>query len=349
MMESLGKTIDQLTEPESKSLLLRLLMQVAASERAEISDTQLRQKLVQLYRECRQFHSEAIKLPANIRPIHIVCGHSAAGSLKIGLSSFYRRYELPLKKKVLVLAANLAIGPLRDLDSQEGVSRRDNWAARFYERREAELPPSIGKFIETIRSLAQNEPILIWIGDSATEQLFLRLTVFLLRDHRNPVRVINAPSLLGQLESTADYLVQYSHTGEIDSDRLAYLFERYGDIQPLEEGQKNQLSEEWLALSADPKQLRIWENGKIRPVDEDYFDPQILVAARRLFRQAGPKKSIRCLRLIGDVIAELRSQQQMIGDLFVESRIGQLASAGKLRMKPQPRQIRDSFLERPRS
>ncbi|MFX3618952.1 MAG: DUF1835 domain-containing protein [Sporolactobacillus sp.] len=349
MIESLGKTIDQLTEPESKSLLLRLFMRVAAGERAEISDTQLRQELVQLYRECSQFHSEAIKLPVNIRPIHIVCGHSAAGSLKIGLDSLYRRYELPLKKKVLVLAANLAIGPLLELDSQEGVSRRDSWAVRFYERQEAELPASIGKFIEAIHSLAQSEPILIWTGDSATEQLFLRLTVFLLRDHRNPLRVINTSSLLGQLESTTDYLVQYSSTGEIDSDRLAYLFGRYGDVRPLGERQKSQLCEEWLALSADPKQLRIWKNGKIRPVDEDYFDPQILVAARRLFRQVGPKKSIRCLRLIGDVIGELRSQQQMIDDLYVESRIGQLASAGKLRMKPQPRQIRDSFLERPRS
>nr|WP_269448740.1 DUF3658 domain-containing protein [Metabacillus kandeliae] len=103
------------------------------------------------------------------------------------------------------------------------------------------------------------------------------------------------------------------------------MFEKVQQVPPLKEEEINRLADEWLAISEEGALLRLWENGRIVSVSEDYLDEFILKRAKKVHRWR--KKYMAAARLIGETIGHL---DQYIGDDFIEYRIRKLVEKGEL-------------------
>ncbi|RCK09665.1 DUF1835 domain-containing protein [Bacillus licheniformis] len=69
------------------------------------------------------------------------------------------------------------------------------------------------------------------------------------------------------------------------------------------------------------EQFRVWEDGRIKSVKEDFFDSFIIEKLAQLQKNRSANTFINCLSLIGEVIGHL---EENIGDEFIEYRILEL-------------------------
>ncbi|WP_018665416.1 DUF3658 domain-containing protein [Heyndrickxia acidiproducens] len=86
----------------------------------------------------------------------------------------------------------------------------------------------------------------------------------------------------------------------------------------------------WLSLMDKHENLRIWQNGKILSVPEDYYDEFIINKAKKLHSIRRKKEFIIAPRIIGEVLGYL---EQYVGDSFIEYRIRKLIEAGVFEAK----------------
>ncbi|WP_050615283.1 DUF3658 domain-containing protein [Bacillus testis] len=96
-------------------------------------------------------------------------------------------------------------------------------------------------------------------------------------------------------------------------------------------------ADEWKELSASNAVLRIWENGAIRHVDEDFFDDFIIRSAQRLHQEADSCTFMPAARLIGEVLGHI---DQYIEDAFLQYRVRQLIEKGIFGLKGVPKAMR---------
>ena len=80
-----------------------------------------------------------------------------------------------------------------------------------------------------------------------------------------------------------------------------------------------------MSFSNYQETLRIWKNGRIQSVPEDYYDQYIIQRAKYLHRKPELNGLMKSARLIGDVLGHL---EQYVGDSFVEYRLRMLIDAG---------------------
>lgn len=73
--------------------------------------------------------------------------------------------------------------------------------------------------------------------------------------------------------------------------------------------------EDWVQLSATQETLRIWENGYIQAVKEDYYDAYIINTCQHIHNEQQKKDFMKSARLIGEIIGHL---QQDHGDAYLE-------------------------------
>ena len=97
---------------------------------------------------------------------------------------------------------------------------------------------------------------------------------------------------------------------------------------------KSWFEEGWLALADSKETLRIWRNGRIKSVREDYYDQYMINMAKKLQiereRVQEPEKFMKSARLIGEVIGHL---DQYMGDGFFEYRLRKLIGKGVFEME----------------
>ncbi|MFD1169947.1 DUF1835 domain-containing protein [Oceanobacillus caeni] len=256
--------------------------------------------------------------------IHILSSASASSSLQFAL----KKMGLDKKERVISFYDIFSIGPVWRLTEEIGVKSRDEWmkqsmSDKFFEyngyREHFEM------VMNQINLIPEGEHVTIWVSDNANEQTGMRYIVYLLKEKNIDITLINTTEAYKELFQVKKVKYKVLHTGEIPPEKLQFIYEQdFGQFSTLfTDHDREELEREWLSLGESHETLRIWRNGRIQSITEDYYDDFIVIKAKRLCGKQN--KFIHVARVIGEVIGHL---DQYIGDAFIEYRIRKLIDAG---------------------
>ncbi|MBD7939057.1 DUF1835 domain-containing protein [Cytobacillus sp. Sa5YUA1] len=256
--------------------------------------------------------------------IHILSSASASGSLQFAL----KEMGLDKKERIISFYDIFSIGPVWGLNEGIGVKLRNEWmeqsmSDKFFEyngyREHFEM------VMNQINLIPEGEHVTIWVSDNAHEQTGMRYIVYLLKEKNIDITVINTTVAYKELFQVKKVKYTVLHTGEIPPDKFQIIYEQdFGQFLTLfTDHDREELVREWLSLGKSHETLRIWRNGRIQSITEDYYDDFIVKKAKRFFGKQNEFISV--ARVIGEVLGHL---DQYIGDAFLEYRIRKLIDAG---------------------
>ena len=264
--------------------------------------------------------------------VHLVCGESPAGSLRVGLGRE--------NKVVIGFPDFFAVGPIQDLHEKEGRKRRYEWLRdhlnylnNFIEK---EYEKRFSKTLAEIDAIPDYVPIVIWTAENADEQTGARYLLYLLKEKRNNIFLINTTIAYQELFNTVKYQYFYFHTGEVLPEKLNIIYQKKLTT-PLTIEERTRAEKEWMNLSRTEGAVRIWKDNKIQAVNEDYFDELIISTARKLHTKQEEKDFIKSGRLIGDVLGHMDNN---VGDAYLEYRLRHLIHIGVFEINGIPKGMR---------
>lgn len=255
--------------------------------------------------------------------IHILFGASASGSLKYVL----REMGLDKKEKVISFWDIFSIGPVWQLHEESGKEARFEWMKKIITDKYDEFldyKKGFEKTINQINSIPEGVHITIWTSDNAHEQTGLRFVVYLLKEKNVDIGLINTTAEYEELFQVKKVKYTPLYSGEISPEKLQIIYEQ-GRGKFFTDHDREDLEKEWLSLLGNQETLRIWRNGKIQSVPEDYYDKFIIKKAKRLHAKQKKKDFMKSARLIGEVLGHL---DQYVGDGFLEYRLRKLIEKG---------------------
>ncbi len=336
-LEELKKFVQDTSEEEAKSLLYFFFFRIKMLEDNEYPEEKFTNDLKKMYTDFLQYKIKQKKneISEYGKKIHIVFGDSPAGSLKITL----KELNLNEEEQVVSFSDTFSIGPISSLNEEAGIIDRSNWMVNHlnYEEDIDIYETFYKNEILKLKDIPSNIPIVIWTGDNAHEQTGLRFVLYLLKDKRNDIQIINATSCfktqIPQSKNTESPIC----TGAIGYDNLKIIYTKNKTAAPITQEERKKLETEWEKLSQSKEVLRIWNNGHIQSVAEDYYDDYIMETVKKLHNKRGNNDFIKSARVIGDVIGHLN---QDIGDMYLEYRLRQLIIDGALAIQGVPRAMR---------
>ncbi|MCC3355640.1 DUF1835 domain-containing protein [Bacillus sp. REN16] len=287
-------------------------------------------KYIQKYRQLHTFSAGFDEAGYKTSTVHLVSSESAAGILRVGL-------ERP--KVVIGFPDSLSIGPLWKLDEKVGQTFRNEWLYEHinYEGDDYEYENKFANALREIEDIPGQNPIYIWYGNNADEQIGLRFLLYLLRNKTNVIYLINstelyeryiAPNLNGQT---------VLHTGHIEPEDLRWLYEKNSKSQSLSDQDINQYHKEWISLSQSKEVLRLWRDHEIAEVNENNYDPLIIKTIEMLHHGQESKDFIKAGMVIGEILS---GTNESINAFFLEYRIRHLIYSGVLELKGIPKSMR---------
>ncbi|QNB47817.1 DUF1835 domain-containing protein [Thermanaerosceptrum fracticalcis] len=256
--------------------------------------------------------------------IHILFGQSPSGCLKIVL----KKIGVTKEEHVISFWEMFSIGPIWHLQEEIGKEARFDWMKNILNNEYDEFDEYKSGFLKAINQIAcipEGEPITIWIAENSHEQTGLRYVLYLLKGRTNEVKVINTTKLYAELFSQPNIKCVVLHTGEISPEKLQIIYEETKEKHPLSHLEREQFEQEWLNLADNREVLRIWQNGRIQSVPEDYYDQYIINRAKQLHKKLKTQEFMKSARLIGEVLGHL---EQYVGDEFLEYRLKKLIEKG---------------------
>lgn len=257
-------------------------------------------------------------------PIHLVMSESAAGTLRVGL---------PRPKTVIAIRDSFEIGPLWQLDKNNGLALRNEWLNEHInvELEDAEYLNHFNNTLRQIEDIPKNIPLFILYSDNGDEQVGLRFILYLLKDRNNDIFLINTTKLYKK-ENPSVY-----HTSQMHPDDLRMLFENDPMNGPLPKEQLLRYHSEWEELAETHGVLRLWVDESIKHVSEDYYDSFIIETIERLHKQQQKKDWIKAANLL---IELMQSMKGAINIFYLEYRIRELIYNGLLELKGIPKSMR---------
>lgn len=250
--------------------------------------------------------------------IHILFGPSPAGGLKVALKDL----GLDKKDRVISFWDMFSVGPIWQLHEMDGQRNRMDWMQRLLKDRDIlEFQHTNHQAIDQIKSIPTGKHVTIWVADNSHEQTGLCYTIFLLKDKDIDINIINTTKLHNVLFKEKEIIYTVLQTGEIPSDKLQIIYQQSKQEPALTQHEREDFEKEWLSLSASQETLRIWRNGRIHSVLEDYYDEFMINRAKKLHGKTKTKDWMKAARLIGDVLGHL---DQYVGDSFLEYRLKKL-------------------------
>lgn len=331
MIDRLKEAVDGLNEEEAKSLLVQILLKVSWLEETDYPEQQLTKDLKHIYKDLLTF-ADAKNMPEkDYDAIHIVFGDAVAGSLK---------HALPASEKVIGLPEIFSTGPVWELHENIGIATRYEWFENHFlfdgeDMRNEKL--RLKHAFLAVTSISESVPVFIWTGENAHEQTGMRLALYLLKDKANDVRIVHATSAAEALLNTAECTWYLRHSGEISPDTLKLIYASSQSSELLSAEQRIRFEEEWLSLASTRDVLRIWEDGEIVSVPDDFYDDYMIDTARKLHDENGQKDFMKSARVIGEVIGHL---EQYLGDQYFEYRLRHLIMNGVFEIKGVPKAMR---------
>jgi hypothetical protein len=259
--------------------------------------------------------------------VHIAPSESAAGSIRVMLSQ---------REKVIGLIEHLGTGPLWNLDTEEGRKHRADWMFDHinYPLDDFELDQKNDNMLMEIADIPEGLPIYIWAGENADEQTSLRYLMYLLKELNNEIIIIHSTALFSGMGLKNDGPARY--TSQLEPGDLSLVFERGKESSPLSDKERMVLLRDWEELARTQSVLRIWKNGKIASVHEDYFDHLIIETINEIDADSedGFVKA-------GHLIGTIAEKDLPDTDLFyLEYRIRELVYNGILELRGVPKSMR---------
>ena len=254
--------------------------------------------------------------------IHILFGASAAGSLKYVL----RETGFDKKEKVISFEDTFSIGPIRQLHKEKGKEARFDWMKQLILNEEEfiDYTQSFDRAIGQIANIPAGAHITIWTSNNAHEQTGLRFAAFLLKGRNMKIGHINTTVEYGERLLVSKDKYAPLHTGEISPEKLQIIYQQ--NRGKLFTGlDRAELEKEWLTLAEGQDTLRIWRDGRIQSVPENYYDEMIVKNAAKLQGKKRASAFMKSARLIGEVLGH---SDEYIGDAFFEYRLRRLIESG---------------------
>jgi len=269
------------------------------------------------------------QLAKNNGALHIVFGNATFGSLKMGL---------PVNEKVIGFPELFSTGPILDLHKDNGLATRYEWMENHLLFDNKDLRDDkirLRNAFSAVASIPEHVSVVIWTGDNAHEQTGMRLALHLLKDKANEVYLINATDVYTALLSEADREYFLIHSGELAPEDLRFIYEHNYPNKPLSIEQRKQFEQDWEALAATREVLRVWKDGEIVSVPDDFYDDYIIDTARKLRDEH--EGFIKSACVVGAVLGDL---DQYVGDQYLEYRLRYLISKDIFEIEGVPKAMR---------
>lgn len=331
MIEKLHQSIDRLSGSEARNLLVNMMIKIKNMQESKELQEEIMEELYSLYDDILGVSQNKKRVEREYKALHITCGESIAGSL---------RYGLGRGNKVIGFPDFFAVGPIWELDKEVGRKCRYEWLRDHLNYPdhfiEEEYESRFSKALKEIDTIPEQIPIVIWTAENANEQTGIRYIIYLLKEKANDVFFINSTIAYQELFNTSEFQYFYFHTGEMEPEKLDIIYQNKL-TKPLTSEEGTQLKNEWIDLSTTKGVVRIWENNKIKTVQEDYFDELIVSTARKLHAKQKEKDFMKSGRLIGDVLGHMENN---VGDAFLEYRLRSLINNGVFEIKGIPKGMR---------
>lgn len=241
--------------------------------------------------------------------VHVVFGDSALSRLRV----FFRSEKQNSSNGFFCYRDDLSIGPVNNLDSEQGHSSRVSYLRNINLERNTD---SCIKFSQTdigtnaikAFNFGKYDRIIIWHGNNIQEKLLLYLTCALLPNENLYEAAIT------------DAIKQHGYTptklAECSSSSIAELLD---SITPIDTNKKELYKQEWTKSAQSDKLVRILSQGNIVEVDESYYDSYILSGCTEDFTPA--------TQIVWDVMGRCG---QSIADAFLKYRVKGLVKKNEL-------------------
>ncbi|MEH7072902.1 DUF1835 domain-containing protein [Neobacillus drentensis] len=260
--------------------------------------------------------------------VHLVSSQSTAGALRVGLDR---------PKTVIGFDSFFSIGLLWKLDQKAGQDSRFEWLNENInvEQDDYELQNQFTKTLLEIEDIPEYVPIYIWTANNGNEQTGLRFILQILKEKDNDIFLINPTE-------HNDSKKENIYSSMLHPDQLKILLEQAKSTEPLSYQERIQFQREWEELAQSKEILRLWKNGRVTNVTEDYFDALILKTIENLHSQQQQKDFIKTAKVVGTAMQEM---DEMVGDFYLEFRIRHLIYNEFLELKGVPRSMRHYWIK----
>ncbi len=339
LIDELKRILKNSPDDEVKSLLFQILLRInMLEETEEYTEGQFVTDLKKTYNDFLNYKRNQTDLKNNkdYKVVHILFGDSASGSLKRAL----KEMELQDEEKVISFSDMFSIGPVWQLHDEVGLNQRYKWIKNhliFDDDYLDEYQHNFNITTSLINSIPKNTTIIIWVGENSHEQTALRYVLYLLKDKNYEIFLLNTTKQFKNQFNIPDTDCYPLHTGEIISEKLRIIYEKCRNIPPVNQEQRKKFEEEWRELTSTQEVLRVWENKKVKSVDESYYDDYIINKAKKLHKERKNNEFMKSARLIGEVIGYL---DQYIGDVYFEYRVRHLIMNGVFEIEGVPKAMR---------
>lgn len=330
MLEEIHKSIKDLSGSDAKNLLLSIMFRIKMMQESKNSPEEMLEQLNSLSNLFFEVVQNRNHVERDYSTVHIVFGESPASALRVGLGR---------ENKIIGFPDFFAVGPIWALHQEVGRKYRHEWLKDHLnysdDYLEEEYENRFSKTLAEIDGLSNKIPIVIWTAENANEQTGLRYLLYLLKEKKNKVFVINTTFAFQALFNTPEFGCLDIHTGEVNGEQLNKIYQEKRSA-PITDEDRTRFEKEWIALAESKGLVRIWENNKINTVNEDYLDDFIVNTARHLHAKQSEKDFMKSARLIGEVYG----QHNQLGDVFIEYRVRSLINKGVFEIKGIPKAMR---------
>jgi len=334
-IDKLDEKLKALREREHLAIL-RNLLHSAKYDMAmkEPSDREVAEQLYELLGKhidaAYEQHMEMERLQTHV---HVVFSLSDAGSLKVALSKVGKRQQ----SRVLAFNNWFSVGPIAELDTSEGQQRRQSWLIEhvqddyFFDT--INRDHQIEQLMKELKAIPEHKTVVIWCADNAHDQMGLRFALYLLRDRKQPIHIVNVTKVSQELGFRQKGGETPYAQALIDRDNYVEIVRDHSEGLPLDSDTRKQYEREWLELAKQNHLLRLWEEGELRGCEEDKLDPVIIQSVMDLQGIHGTGDYVHA----GEVMTRvLEVSRQRISISFITYRILRLTSDGVLSFKGIP-------------
>ncbi|WP_160692056.1 DUF1835 domain-containing protein [Clostridium sp. C2-6-12] len=249
--------------------------------------------------------------------IHVCFSASAGAVLKYAV----KKEKSIDGKKVIAFPDDISQGIIEDYINAD---ERINWLNSLSEEDErirswdnAHLRKGYKKFYKKIQKVKSSDTLYLWFGQCSQELCGMMYTLELIKDKNPKMYFINVSDKIE--ESLNGNVYTYRAVAEIMPKKL----KTFIDIKrKIEAEEFNELLNQWNVLKTENSLLRVYEEGKIKSVKEDYFDIDILK-----YTEKNLKKSA---RIVGSILGY---SENKISDEYIFWRVQELVKSEMLEFK----------------
>lgn len=245
--------------------------------------------------------------------INICFSESTRGTIKRAI-----QLKILNGQKVVGLLDDLSNGPISNLID---TYKRIEWSDKFKDEFDCipycsldDLETCYTKFYKDISDIKSEDEIYIWYGECGREMCGMMYVLELLKNKSENLHFVNVSDLVRKCQAGI-YIPRSS--AEIPPEKLG---EYIKVARKLNDNEREEILKQWETLKNENSLLRIFKEGKLISVSEDYFDADILKWTEKELKKSA--------RMVGSVIGY---SETGISDSYIFWRIKELVNEGKIK------------------